>query len=31
MNEATYNRLLARASERGYDTSKLVRSVQTGL
>jgi len=31
MNEATYKRLLARASERGYDTSKLVRSVQTGL
>jgi apolipoprotein D and lipocalin family protein len=31
MNEATYNRLLARASERGYDTSKLVRNVQTGL
>ncbi len=31
MDEATYQRLVARAAERGYDTSKLVRTVQNGL
>jgi apolipoprotein D and lipocalin family protein len=31
MSDETYRRLLARATERGYDTSQLVRSVQNGL
>ncbi len=31
MNEETYNRLLRRATERGFDTARLVRSAQTGL
>ncbi|HTO47599.1 MAG TPA: lipocalin family protein [Burkholderiales bacterium] len=31
MDEPTYQRLVARASERGYDTSKLIRTLQTGL
>ena len=31
MNEETYNRLLRRATERGFDTTRLVRSAQTGL
>jgi apolipoprotein D and lipocalin family protein len=31
MNEETYNRLLGRARERGFDTTRLVRSVQNGL
>lgn len=31
MNAELYNRLVARAAERGYDTSQLVRSVQNGL
>src|SRR5262245_12899625 len=31
MDEQTYQRLVARASERGYETSKLIRVVQTGL
>lgn len=29
--EETYKRLVARAAERGYDTSRLIRSVQNGL
>lgn len=31
MDEQTYQRLVARAAERGYDTSKLIRTLQTGL
>ena len=31
MDEQTYQRLVARAAERGYETSKLIRPVQTGL
>ena len=31
MDEQTYQRLVARAGERGFDTSKLIRTVQTGL
>ena len=31
MDEQTYQRLVARAAERGYETSKLIRTVQTGL
>ena len=31
MDEQTYQRLVARAAERGFDTSKLIRTVQTGL
>lgn len=31
LDEETYNRLVARAAERGYDTTKLVRTAQTGL
>ncbi len=31
MDEQTYHRLVARAAERGYDTSKLIRAVQRGL
>ena len=31
MDEQTYQRLVARAAERGYDTSKLIRTVQNGL
>src|SRR5215470_8958874 len=31
MNDDVYARLAARARERGYDVSKLVRSVQNGL
>jgi lipocalin len=31
MNEETYNRLLRRATERGFDTTRLVRSAQNGL
>lgn len=31
MDDQTYQRLVARAAERGYDTSKLIRTVQTGL
>ncbi len=31
MNEATYNQLLQRAADRGFDTTQLVRSVQNGL
>ena len=31
MDDQTYQRLLARAAERGYDTSKLIRTVQNGL
>lgn len=31
MPEETYKRLVARAAERGYDTSQLFRSVQNGL
>jgi apolipoprotein D and lipocalin family protein len=31
MDPATYDRLLKRATERGYDTARLVRSVQNGL
>lgn len=31
LDEPTYQRLVARAAERGYDTSKLIRTVQTGL
>jgi len=31
LNEETYNRLVARAAERGYDTKRLVRSIQNGL
>ncbi|MGH8696445.1 MAG: lipocalin family protein [Burkholderiales bacterium] len=31
LDEATYNRLVARAAERGYDTQRLVRGVQNGL
>jgi apolipoprotein D and lipocalin family protein len=31
LNEETFNRLVARAAERGYDTKRLVRSVQNGL
>jgi apolipoprotein D and lipocalin family protein len=31
MDEPTYQRLVARAAERGYETSKLIRTVQTGL
>jgi apolipoprotein D and lipocalin family protein len=31
MSEATYQRLVARAAQRGFDTSKLVRNVQNGL
>ena len=31
MDEQTYQRLVARAAERGYDTSKLIRTLQNGL
>jgi apolipoprotein D and lipocalin family protein len=31
LDEQTYQRLVARAAERGYDTSKLIRTAQTGL
>jgi len=31
MDEQTYQRLVARAAERGFDTSKLIRTLQTGL
>jgi apolipoprotein D and lipocalin family protein len=31
IDEQTYQRLVARAAERGYDTSKLIRTVQNGL
>jgi apolipoprotein D and lipocalin family protein len=31
MDEQTYQRLVARAAERGYETSKLIRTLQTGL
>jgi apolipoprotein D and lipocalin family protein len=31
MDDQTYQRLVARAAERGYDTSKLIRTPQTGL
>jgi apolipoprotein D and lipocalin family protein len=31
LDEQTYQRLVARAAERGYDTSKLIRTVQNGL
>jgi len=31
MDEQTYQRLVARAAERGYDTSKLIRTAQNGL
>ena len=31
IDEPTYQRLVARAAERGYETSKLIRTVQTGL
>lgn len=31
LSDETYGRLVARAAERGYDTTKLVRSVQNGL
>jgi len=31
MDDQTYQRLVARAAERGYDTSKLIRTAQTGL
>jgi apolipoprotein D and lipocalin family protein len=31
MDQQTYQRLVARAAERGYDTSKLIRTPQTGL
>jgi apolipoprotein D and lipocalin family protein len=31
MADATYRRLVARAAERGYDTAKLLRTVQKGL
>jgi apolipoprotein D and lipocalin family protein len=31
LDEQTYQRLVARAAERGYDTSKLIRPVQNGL
>jgi apolipoprotein D and lipocalin family protein len=31
MDEQTYQRLVARAAERGYDTSQLIRPVQNGL
>ena len=31
MDEQTYQRLVARAAERGYDTSRLIRTPQTGL
>lgn len=31
MDEQTYQHLVARAAERGYDTSKLIRTVQNGL
>jgi len=31
MDDQTYQRLVARAAERGYDTSKLIRTAQNGL
>jgi apolipoprotein D and lipocalin family protein len=31
MDDQTYQRLVARAAERGYDTSKLIKTPQTGL
>jgi len=31
MDEQTYQRLVARAAERGFETSKLIRTLQTGL
>lgn len=31
MDEPTYQRLVARAAERGYDTAQLIRTVQNGL
>jgi apolipoprotein D and lipocalin family protein len=31
MDDGLYQRLVARAAERGYDTAKLVRPIQTGL
>jgi len=31
MDPQTYQRLVAKAAERGYDTSKLIRTVQNGL
>jgi apolipoprotein D and lipocalin family protein len=31
LDEETYNRLVALAAQRGYDTKRLVRSAQTGL
>jgi apolipoprotein D and lipocalin family protein len=31
LSDETYNRLVQRAAERGFDTTRLVRSVQNGL
>jgi len=31
MDDQTYQRLVARAAERGYDTARLIRTPQTGL